>query len=94
MNKKVIIIAVIILAIISIAVVSIKNNKSKNSKDERFEPGYCEGHYGTVAGDALTPWTCKICGYSDINSDTFTPIICNKCANRTGRCMYCGKLKK
>ena len=55
---------------------------------------YCKGHsIHQTAGDAFTAWTCKICGYSDVNPDTAVPTICTKCAIITGRCQKCGKIK-
>ena len=55
---------------------------------------FCEGYHMITAGDALTPWTCELCGYSDVNPDTDVPEICNNCAKKTGRCQMCGKLEK
>ena len=55
---------------------------------------YFDENHCTIAGDALAPWTCKLCGHSNVNPDIDVPAICNTCANLTGRCHKCGKSKK
>ncbi len=96
MNKKrwivLIIILVVILIIGVIFLTKIVNLRQKANRI--LGKDYCTGNHYITAGDALTPWTCELCGYSDINPDTDEPVICNKCANLTKRCMKCGKLEK
>lgn len=55
---------------------------------------YCNtNYYLECGGDAITEWTCKLCGESAINSDINVPEICNKCSILTKRCNQCGKLR-
>ena len=97
-KKSITIISIIIVAIITLIIgakLLTSNNSSFEQKaNEIFGSTYCDGNHWTIAGDALTPWTCKLCGHSDINPDTDVPVICNTCANLTSRCQKCGKLKK
>lgn len=104
MNKKVIICIGVILTIIFAGFLIYlfgKSDKSKlNTKIEQqaydlFGKYYCTvDHSFEIARDALTKWKCKLCGVSSINPDTNVPKMCEKCANLTGRCYKCGKLKK
>ena len=97
-KKFITIISIIIVAIIAL-IIGVKLLTSNNSSFEQkaneiFGSIYCDENHWTMAGDALTSWTCKLCGLSDINPDTDVPVICNTCANLTGRCQKCGKLEK
>ncbi len=96
MKQISIIIIALIIAISIIIVINIisTNTELKEKGIEIFGSDYCNEKHSKLGGDALTAWTCKLCGYSDINPDTDVPVICNKCANLTGRCMECGKLEK
>lgn len=103
MKKKQKIISILIfISIIIIVICSILLKTYLISDEEKkikkgyqvLGEDYCEGHsLSRIAGDALTPWTCKICGYSAVNPDTAAPKICSECAEITKRCMTCGKLK-
>lgn len=70
-KKSITIISVIIVAIIALIIgakLLTSNNSSFEQKaNEIFGSIYCDGNHWTTAGDALTPWTCKLCGHSDIN---------------------------
>lgn len=103
-KKKIIIliaIIVLIIALIGAVLAAIRVKKDKYTNEYRIKKGYeifgdeyCSGHNRfESAGQALTPWTCKICGYHDVNSNTNVPTICVECANITSRCMECGKLE-
>ena len=102
MKKKIILLLLSILSIafIIITIFIIRNNK--NTDDYKINKGYkifgssyCDGHNPfKFAGQALTGWTCKICGYEGVHSNTATPTICSECAEITGRCSKCGKLLK
>lgn len=89
----VILIIIVLLVIVGIYMMSSKSNVQRKGFDI-LGNDYCDGNHNKFAGDALTPWTCKLCGYSAVNPDTDVPVICNSCANLTGRCMECGKLEK
>ena len=62
--------------------------------NEIFGNIYCEGNHWTIDREASQLWNCKLCGESDIKRDTEVLVICNSCANLTGRCQNCGKLEK
>ncbi len=49
---------------------------------------------GGPAGDAFTPWKCKLCGNEGMHENTAVPKLCDRCAFITGRCTRCGGLKK
>lgn len=97
----ILIIGVIILA--TILILMKWNNTFKGlSKNELEQKGYknfgydycTTDHSMECGGDAFTDWTCKICATVATNPDTNVPELCNNCAKITGRCNYCGKLKK
>lgn len=102
-NKKLFIkitIIILILILIIIGTLLLINIKIKSNNQSKIEKGYqifgyeyCNGHsLFEVAGQAFTPWSCKICGYHDVHSNTATPTICSECAQITSRCSKCGKL--
>ena len=97
-KKSITIISIIIVAIIALIIgvnlLTSNNGNFEQKANEIFGRIYCDGNHLTIAGDVLTPWTCKLCGHSDINPNTDVPVICNTCANLTGRCQKCGKLEK
>lgn len=78
------------------------NNASKAAVSELEQKGYdifkaeycITDHSKEIAGDALTGWCCSLCGAHAVNSDTNVPKLCYNCAQTTGRCSQCGKLKK
>lgn len=90
---KIIIPLVIVYLIISSIYTYISSIDISEKATQIFGNDYCEEKHWVIAGDALTPWTCKLCGYTGINPDTDTPEICDNCARLTGRCTECGKLK-
>ena len=45
------------------------------------------------AGAAITPYKCQLCNKKYQHPNTAITKICYSCANITGRCMQCGKLK-
>lgn len=105
MKKKKVIISILIFIFIFIILIVICRIFLKiyitSVEEQKIEKGYlvlgddyCEGHslWG-LAGDMVTSWTCKICGFSADNPDTEVPTICNECAEITERCVECGKLK-
>lgn len=92
-------VAIIVAIIILINMLNTSNGVPKAKLEQKgyeiFENDYCLiDHSMEFGGDALTPWTCKLCGTNAVNPDTNVPEICSNCARITGRCMYCGKLKK
>ena len=102
-NKKLYIkitIIILILILIIIGTLLLINIIIKNSNRRKIEKGYqifgyeyCNGHYlSEPFGHAFTEWSCKICGYHAVHSNTATPTICSKCAQITSRCSRCGKL--
>ena len=103
MKKKILILIIVGLCIICSFLIFLLNRKSKDSsnmsKEERQKVGYeifgddfCKGHNKIeMAGQAITNWKCRICGYSDTHHNTATPVICPECASATGRCEKCGK---
>jgi len=62
----------------------------KDNNDYLYE----DYEHQRVAGEAITPYKCKICNKNYDYPNTNIPKICSSCANITGRCMQCGKLKK
>ena len=98
-KKSIIALIVIVCIIIAILVIFIiKNNASNKIKIDKgykiFGNDYCEGHeILKVGATVVTPWSCKICGYSETSGTNIVPAICSKCAKITGRCSECGKLK-
>ena len=93
MNRKLKVIISVIAVIIGLVI--IKNSLPLNRKaNEVFGNVYCGGHSRhELVGMALTPWTCELCGYSEIERNTGVPVICSKCAAFTGRCEKCGGKK-
>lgn len=57
-------------------------------------PGYEDSEHPMYAGATITPYRCQLCNEMYNNSNTAIPKICSSCADITGRCMLCGKLKK
>lgn len=102
-KTKFIIIGIFIAIVIAIVILTnmlntsngVPGAKLEQKGYEIFGKDYCQtDHSMEFGGDALTSWTCKLCGANAVNSDTNVPEICANCARITGRCMYCGKLKK
>lgn len=95
-KKWIIVISIVVIAIILVVGVKLLTSKGELSQkaSEIFGSIYCDGNHLILAGDAMTPWTCELCGYSGVNPDTDAPILCNTCSNLTGRCNKCGKLEK
>lgn len=97
-----IIISIIVgILLLNSNIFNLDSNSLNMNEEQRIKKGYdilgydyCKTHplHGW-AGTAETPWTCKICGYSDINSNTDAPTLCTECATITGRCSKCGKIK-
>ena len=71
-----------------------KQEKEQKGNDI-FGKNYCTtNHSIEVGGDAITEWSCKLCGTNAINFDTNVPKLCINCSRVTNRCNQCGKLKK
>mgnify|MGYP000058272472 FL=1 len=62
------------------------------SKDDD-NPMHEDSEHRMLAGTAITPYKCQLCNKKYQNPNTAIPKICSSCANITGRCMQCGKLK-
>ena len=108
-NKRIIIIVLLIVVLISIMMI-LGHHKSIAEKirigEEKFGNEKCTGtssdynsFYGDsehpiIGGDAITGWTCAICGKEGESSTTNTPKLCEDCAEITNRCETCGKLLK
>lgn len=43
-----------------------------------------------LGGSALTPYNCKLCDESNMNSNTNIPDFCKKCADDNQICCRCG----
>lgn len=97
MKKKKYLIIVMSICLFILVIFMLNNKQIKINKGiQEFGTDYCQGHNSSgllPAGSALTPWVCEICGYEEINSNTNVPEICGKCAEITGRCQKCGKIK-
>lgn len=99
----IVIISLIVLGIgISITINTVEKGKVEKSEIEKIEEGkailgseVCDGKRGHsfLAGQAITSWKCKICGYLGTYPDTGVPTICGECARITGRCTKCGRIK-
>ena len=87
---KVILIIIAVILILKI-IISIKYTKILIG-DVKYGKDYCEGHGMIIAGQAFTDYRCNICGRKDMWSNTEVPEICDKCAEDTNRCGYCGEL--
>lgn len=98
----IVVVIVTIIIIIAIYLVNLLNNSNgmsgnqiKEKANKIFGYDYCTtDHTFDSGGDALTPWTCKLCGANATNPDTNAPKLCNDCARITSRCSKCGKLIK
>ena len=107
-KKNIIILIFLIIAILVISIFLVINNRILSRKNDIISKGnkifgtdYCDNNYlygdydhPTIAGEAFTPYICKICNKEYEHPNTATPKICSSCADITGRCMQCGKLKK
>ena len=62
----------------------------KNNNDYLYE----DIDHHALAGQAITTYKCKICNKKYEHPSTAIPKICSSCADITGRCKDCGKLKK
>ena len=108
-KKNIIILIFLIILIISIFLVINNRVLSREddiiSKGNRiFGTDYCpkknnddlyeDYNHPMMAGQAFTPYKCKICNKKYEHHNTAIPKICSSCADITGRCMQCGKLKK
>lgn len=105
MKKKIIIgvIIVAIVALITIIFLMMKNsdNYIKQKADKIFGSNYCprnsfrysDNEHLAIAGQAMTPYKCKLCNKKYVHTNTAIPKICSSCATITGRCMVCGKLE-
>ena len=94
---KILITVCILILIIVFTIFLLKLNKESVKIQQKgyeiFGYDYCiQDHSIEGGGDALTEWKCEICGKSEINSDTNTPVLCWNCAMKTNRCNMCGKL--
>lgn len=58
-------------------------------------PMYGDSEYPKLkgGGSAITPYKCQLCNKKYKHPNTAIPKICSSCADITGRCMDCGKLK-
>lgn len=83
--------ALIILGIVVFTICFIFNIHFK--ADVLYGKSHCMGHDILLAGSAITPYNCRICGKRYENSNINTPKICDSCAEKLGRCQECGKLK-
>ena len=45
---------------------------------------------GRIAGQAMTEWTCIICGKESIHGNTAIPSVCKKCSELYHVCEECG----
>lgn len=62
-------------------------------KNHRVNYGECIACYyfsSHMGGSALTPYTCKLCGESNMNSNTNCPVFCSQCATDNDICCRCG----
>ena len=85
---------VIIISVIVIFLIIAFMNLPRLKGYMTYGNDYCNTKHRQWGGDALTDWTCGLCGKSATNSDTNVPEICNRCSSLTGRCNKCGKLEK
>ena len=44
-----------------------------------------------VAGQAMTEWTCIICGKKFIHKNTAVPYVCKECSESHHVCEECGQ---
>ena len=110
MKKKIIIGLIFILVIsLIVAIILLIRNKVVNDDNYIIKKGnkifgteYCpsdsffynDSDHHSIAGQAITPYKCKICNKEYNYPNTAIPKICPSCAEITGRCMACGKLKR
>lgn len=66
-----------------------KDYCQKNNKGDLHE----DREHPMNAGQAITPYKCKLCRKKYEHPNTATPKICPSCATMTQRCRSCGKLK-
>lgn len=95
-KKFSIIISIIIVAIIALIIVVdlliTKDENLEQKANEIFGSSYCDGNHETIDEGKWKFCTCELCGGDcDIGKDI--RVICNNCAELTGRCQKCGKLK-
>ena len=93
MKKQMKFIIIIIFIIVVFLIIAFMNLRIKGYKS--YGNDYCNtNHTLECGGDALTDWSCRLCGKRVTNPDTNVPEICNMCSYITGRCNKCGRLEK
>ena len=47
-------------------------------------------NWGRVCGQAITEWTCPICGQKFFHPNTAVPAVCKRCSELCHVCEECG----
>ena len=97
MKKKVLGIALAIIVVIAAIIVfnCIKKNDAWKIRkgNEIFGNEICQGHEHEVGLTVMTSFKCKICEKQSESGHAPASVICKLCADITGRCTECGKIK-
>ena len=88
-GKKITIILIIAILIILSAVIYHKANSKEEKAKEIFGSDYCEAILHMATRD-LVKHQCEICG-AEFEDSSMHADICEKCAEETDRCDFCGK---
>ena len=93
---------IVIVAVIITAFIIYRTNYLKNTDEWKINKGYelygsekCMNYNDmehTLGLCVLTPYKCTICGESYTHGSSPAPVICESCAEITGRCQHDGKL--
>lgn len=86
---KIIIVFIVAMLIVLSAVLYHKATSKDRKAEEIFGNDYCEAILHMATRD-LVKHECKICG-TEFEDSSMHADICEKCAEETDRCDFCGK---
>ena len=87
--RKMIIVFIVAILIVLSAVLYHKATSKDKKAEEIFGNEYCEAILHMATRD-LVKHECKICG-TEFQDSSMHADICEKCAEETDRCEFCGK---
>ena len=87
--RKMIIVFIVAILIVLSAVLYHKATSKDKKAEEIFGNEYCEAILHMATRD-LVKHECKICG-TEFQDSSMHADICEKCAEETDRCDFCGK---
>ena len=63
----------------------------RDTRLEIMECPYCFYFGSKIGGSAVTGWSCLICKKGSISGSTNCPLICQDCAKKENKCIYCSQ---